>query len=239
MADYRIVSDLRREIQQETDTEGEEFVDQAEYLTWINDGINKVEAHIHNLQLEARYFQKEGTPYDLTIGQSQLTMPSDIYADKIKALIFDNGSDLFPIKRLRDRADQNRYQLMQEIRRAPNGRDRYRYDIFNNDPTVGPVIQLFPSSNDAGTGIVKVFYIRNALRVTADTDRIDIPEFYSTIKAFVKWKIFSKEGTVLSGDAKAEFDEELALMLQTLQNQVGSPEESLIDPDMSFYLETT
>lgn len=227
---YKTYGELKLKVQRETDTEAEDFVQDAELMSYFQDAVNEAEAHIHKLGLEDDYFLKR-TTFDLTLGQEYLTMPADIYANKIRSLVFKWNDAIYPVKRLKGR---RRFLLAENMLLEDNASEYYGYIILNNDPTTNPVLQLYPTGKHTGSDLFIMHYIRNAVEITDDDSIVDIPEFYSFITAFVKWKIFSKEGSALRDSYKADLDEQKALMIQTLEQMVPD-DDNIIEAETDHY----
>jgi hypothetical protein len=229
---YKTLGQLRAEVEQETDTELEDFVQPAEVLTYFKDGVREAAAHIHKLGLEDDYFLSNKT-YDLTLGQRYIAMPADIYASKIRGLTYSYQTKVYPLRRLKGK---DRFVQAQQLRQSGHANAFYVYQIINFSPVTGAQIELFPVSYENLTACIFMDYIRVPLDVVDDASLIDIPEFYSFIKAYVKKKIMGKEGSAMAEDAKADFDRELSLMLATL-NEMVPDYDSEIPPDLSIYEE--
>ena len=230
---YRQYADLKEEVLQEADMEAEEFVQDTEILAYFNDGVREAVAIIQKMGLEDDYFNNSAT-YSLTSGQTTLDLPADIYAAKITGLTYATPTKVYPIKRLKGK---NKSVVKQQILQGPSGADqRYMYDIVNSDPTTGFKLRLYPASYETTTNCIVMDYIRTATTIAADTDLVDIPEFYSFIKAFVKYKLFDKENSPKSAETKADYLKETALMVDTLREMTPDSDNE-IEGDYSHYEE--
>jgi hypothetical protein len=227
---YKTYGELKLKVQRETDTEAEDFVQDDELMSYFQDAVNEAEAHIHKLGLEDDYFLKRDT-FDLTLGQESISLPTDIYANKIRSLVFKWNDAIYPVKRLKG---QRRFLLAENLLLEDNATEHYGYIIINNGPDVKPVLQLYPTAKHVGTDLMIMHYIRNAVEIVDEDSIVDIPEFYSFITAFVKWKIFSKEGSALRDAYKAELDEQKTLMLQTLEQMVPD-NDNIIEAETDHY----
>lgn len=231
---YKTYATLKSEVLIETDTEAEDFIQASEVLAYFNDAINEAEAHIHKLGLEDDYFLSTAQ-FSLTNGLQYLTMPSDIYATKIRGLIYATTEKTYPIKGIKG---PKKFEEMQDILMNSGGQPYYQYQILNASAANGHRIHLFPYSYETATNCITMYYIRNANEVTVDASVVDIPEFYSFIKAYVKYKIYDKEGSVKASDAKADLDKERLLMIETL-TEMTPDYNNEIPPDLSIYEEMT
>jgi hypothetical protein len=229
---YKTYAELKLKVQRETDTQAEDFVTDEELMSYFQDAVNECEAHIHKMGLDNQYFLSRASA-DLAIGQQSVDLPDDIYATKILRLILAGNGKVYTIRRMKS---ENFYERMENINIFNESSDAYEYIILNSDGATLPVIEIWPPSKDAGTNILKIYYIRSAVEIDGDDSVIDIPEFYSFICGFVKYKIYDKEGSVMAADAKIEMERQRQLMLDTLAEQTPDSD-NLIEPDLSSYEE--
>ena len=218
--------EMKTKIENDLDLQCEETVSPEEMLGYANDGIDEAESVIHNLN-EDYFFTKD--QITLAVGQSVYDMPSDIYAQKIRGLVFDNGTETYPVRRIK-------LEKVAYVR----SEDPYCWLPTNkvNDGVVtdyGPKIELVPASRDAGAYITR-YYIRNAKRLTADTDECDIPEFTAFVIAFVKVQAAIKEMHPRLEFFQGELERLRAQMTVTL-TEMTPDGDNWIEPDMSHYLE--
>lgn len=230
----RTYADLKNEVLVETDTEAEDFIQTSEVLGYFKDAVNEAEAHIHKLGLEDDYFLTTQT-YSLTNGQLSLAMPSNIYATKIRGLVYSTPDKVYPLRRIKG---AKRFEIVENLLQNPHSGEYYRYQILNNNSTTGYIAQLLPPSYEDRANCIVMYYIRNANTIVDDNTVVDIPEFYSFIKAYVKFKIYDKEGSVKMADALQDLNKERELMLATLAEMVPDYD-SEIPPDLSIYEEMT
>lgn len=229
--DLLTYAQIKANIQRETDTETEDFIQPLELLQYVNEGIDKAEAEIHALGMEDEYFLSR-VNLALVQGQEEYDLPSDIYANKIRRIMYANGSTIFPINRSR----KKRFDVYTEFKQFPPGTNYYEYFIFN--PTAGakPKLLLMPQAQETSAANVKIWYIRNANTMVDDDSVCDIPEFHSFIEKYAKWKIYFKEGNPAAADAAAELQADKTQMIETLQNMVPD-DNSQIEGDLSHYQE--
>lgn len=212
-----------QKIQREMDIEEEDFVDVADLQDFFNEAIDEAEAIILNLR-EDYFLTSEYIT--LVSGQADYSLPTDIYANKIRLIYYDDGNKRYPIKRakLEETAYLDKY--------GDSG--YYMYTIQNDDAVNGPKIVFHPASTENSSQNAKIWYIRNANRVENSTDRIDIPEFMNFIWAYVKKKIAEKEANPLLAQFMADLEKQEARMRVTLDEMVMDNDQT-IDPDISFY----
>lgn len=228
---YKTFGALKLEVQSETDTEAEDFVTTTEIMSYFQEAVDECAAHIYKIwPLATQYFEKQ-TTLDLSVGQQLLTLPADMYARAIIRMVFNGNGKVFPITRFNK---SKRFEEIAEISQFDATSDYYKYIFVDDGSTNTHQVKLWPASKDAGTGIIWLWYVRQPIQITTDASLIDIPEFYYYIKSYVKWKIYSKEGSPLLGEALADRDEKRKLMLETLA-EMTPDEDNLVEGDYSFY----
>lgn len=217
------VSEVIEKIQDEMDLQEETFIDQAEYIEYINEGIDEAEAEIHNLY--EGYFNTTST-IDLVSGTSSYALPSLMYANKIKHVQYKkNSNDYYRVPRIR----------LQDIAHVEEQTSSdYMYDIQNDGTANGPQIVFYPTPNENVTAGIRLWYVRNAERVSALADKVDIPEFVQFIFAYMRVKIARKELNPLLGSYQEGLERQRDLMRRTLSEMIPD-EEQAIHMDLSFY----
>lgn len=231
---YRQYQDLKAEILRETDMEAEDFIQEEEIRGYFNDAVREALSHIQKIGLEDDYFQKS-TKLSLVNGQVEIDLPPDVFAAKIRGLIYATSSLVYEIKRIKG---PHKFAEIQRLLQTPTQNAYYQYDLENPSPTSGFKIKLYPISYETLTDCLTLNYVRTVQLVTGDTDLVDIPEFYSFIKAFVKRKLFGKENSQMALDANSEYEKEKQLMLETLAEMTPDYDNKIIG-DYSTYQEHT
>lgn len=171
--------ELKQEIMDEYDLNEETFVTSEELVAYVNAAIDDIEAEIHTIN--DKYFETEAN-LQLVYGTSSYSLPTDIYASKITGVYYNDGSLKYEILPLKDKKNIMWIQ--------PN--DLYKYRIVNS-AYEGVKLKLYPASREDSETNVTIHYIRNAARVSATNDMIDIPEARQFLKQFVIDKAANKE----------------------------------------------
>jgi hypothetical protein len=213
---------MKAEIKAETNTEGEDFVSDAELLTWVNEGKDIAEKEI--VSLYDKYLETEADLV-MTSDSEYVSLPSDMYANKITGLFYDNGSEKYEVHLLKDK------------RRTldVDSNDNYMFR-FDNATDSGVRIKLYPESRESSTGNLYCFYIRESEEITVDADTVDIPIADGFIKQFVKDKIKEKEiGPMNVGQFSPMLLRERDLFIEALNHMVPSESADEIDLDTSVY----
>ncbi len=156
-AKQKILSDL--------DMQDESFVSPNELVGYFNEGLLEAETEIS--ELNAEYML---TKYYLPLqqGVSRYDLPYNILANKIRNIIYANGSTVYPIERYRRRNKFENIILTDNFGSA----DWYMYYLVNDVPGQAQ-LELSPTSRD--TAIyppqanaftpATMWYIRNCARI--------------------------------------------------------------------------
>jgi hypothetical protein len=222
-------AEIRTKVEQECDLEDEDFVRPEELLAYANEAIDEAEAEIHSLYED--YFLKK---VDLPVVAndeffSLATLLPDIYADKIRKIIFREGSGttVYTVTRLKD---WKKFE-QKAVADTQLTTDLYQYFLINSTPG-NPQIMLVPKSREAGT--MTVWYLRNANRLAVDADVCDIPEFINFIFSHMKMKVYAKEGHPGYQEALERLETERARMNAVLSSRVPDMDNE-IELDVSAY----
>lgn len=216
--------EIKAKIQQDTDIEDENFIRSDELLALANEAIDEAEAEIHSLYED--YFLARSV-VTVNAGDEYLSMPTNIYANKLREIIFKNGSTVYTIDRLKD------WKKFKEkaFADANQSTNKPHYFIINDTPGQ-PQIMLVPKAPDTGT--ITIWYLRNANRLIANADICDIPEFINFIFAHMKMKIYAKEGHPDYAQSLERLETERKRMVEVLSNMVPDSENEL-EQDTTFY----
>lgn len=230
MSDFWTYTRIKAKLEAELDLEQEIFVDDEELLGYVNEAIDICEGKIHTLYED--YFLSRAA-VTLVSGTSEYVLPTDIYAHKIRAIIYKNNFDVYPIKRVKNSQKLLNYELETA---GNNGSSRYEYFILNSTPGE-PKILLTPDVAEAGQRVF-VWYLRQANRLEEDADVCDIPEFVHYVIQYAKVKVCFKEGHPNYMAEKQTLVEMEQEMLSTLAGMVPD-EDNQIEADYSFYEDMT
>lgn len=230
---YKTYGEIREKVRNDLDLIGETFIRDSEMLGYANEAINECEAEIHTTYED--YFLTYDY-IDLVNGQDIYDLPSNIYANKIRNVVYNTTGkgQIYEVKRLRH---SERFELI-EVANEYQTTDWYMYQIVNRNGTVKPQMQLVPKSREDLTSGLKIWYLRNANRAEDDNSIIDIPEFSEFVIQHMKVRCYEKEGHPNLEVAKMDLERLRQLMRDTLSNMVpdGNTELQL---DLSFYNESS
>ena len=92
-------ADLKSYLEKELDLEDETFITADEMQSYFNEAVDMIEASIHNIYED--YFLTNSS-LSILNGQAAYNLPSDIYAQKIRKVLYnDGGSYKYEIKRVK------------------------------------------------------------------------------------------------------------------------------------------
>jgi len=165
----------------------------------------------------------------LVAGTEEYSLPTDIYANKIRQIVYRNGTQVWKVSRIRDWSKFLSYELDRAYSTTTN---KYSYFILNT--TAGsPKILISPTPVEAGA-YLQVWYLRNANELTSDTSVFDIPEAANYLMAYVKMKVMAKEMHPNLQLAISEVEAQRADTLKTLAEMVPD-NENTIEADTRIY----
>ncbi len=221
--------DIRDKLFREHDLEDETFIGEDEILGYYNDAVDEAEAEIHGIY-EDYFLTSAKLP--LVIDTDEYSLPADIYANKLRRVIYSNGSDVYEVKRIRD---WKKFIIQADT--AVHGLNDffYRYMLKNVSADTGVQLLLVPKSREDSEENVTLWYIRNANRATGDSDKCDIPEFLNFIYAHMRCSIRRKEfNGEIPGTDLAELEKQRKLMVDTLTAMVPD-DQTEVEQDVSHY----
>jgi len=228
MSDYWTWGQIKAKVEQDLDLEEETFIQPDEMLGYANEAIREAEAEIHGLYED--YFLKRST-ISLVSGQEEYDIPTDIYAHKIRRLVYQNGTTIYEVKKLRD---WKKFELLAEGQsQSPN---TVQFYMLHNSNPGAPQMLLTPTPDENGP-YLKLWYLREANKLAVESDICDIPEFINFVLAFIKLRCNEKDqnaGNIQNSLATVDFERKT--MLTTLANMIPDANNQ-IEGDFSHYLE--
>jgi hypothetical protein len=211
---------IKSEVQAENDLAEETFVNDAELLQYGNSALEDIEKEIHTLN--DKYFAAEAN-ISLVDGTSTYSLPADIYANKINAIIYDDGSTAYEIKEIKS---------LKELP-AVEDEDQYRYRIINNAAT-GQQIKLYPASRETNSSYVTIYYRRKVALFEDDDTVLDVPEGKDFVKQYVTDKVVNKERMTPDAPESAALQSKRKKLLDSLENQIDDDNTDVV-VDTSYF----
>jgi len=222
---YQMISD---KLERDLDLQSETFIEPAELLSYINEAIREAEAEIHGIYED--YFISRD-PLTFVNGQEEYLLPSNIYAHKIRRIVYRNGSKVYTIDRIKDWRKFEEYAL-ENINKSST---TYNYFLINSVPG-SPKILLSPPAKEDGA-YATVWYLRKANRLVNLTDICDIPEFINFVLQYVKVRCIEKEqGNPNLQKSREDLEQQRQQMTSSLGSMVPDAMNDL-EPDLHMYTE--
>lgn len=231
---FKTFGQLNTQLLKELDLEDEDFISASELMGLWNHAVSVAEGHIITLGLRDKYFLAR-TTVSIVTGQEEISLPTNLYANKILKLIYRSGATFYTVRPLDSKDMFENYTYLNVF----SSSDFYRYMITHNTPGTEKLI-LVPAARETISNAITIWYFRDAQRYTADNDTCDLPEIaYEFLHAYVKEMCYAKESHVNYEGAKAERMEKEQLMQSILSGQIEDNEMSKAEMDMSVYMEMT
>lgn len=225
-----LYSDAKLKVERDLDLEEEIFIQDAEMLEYFNEALREAEAEILGIY-EDYFLTRAYLP--LVLGTDLYSLPSGIYEDKMRGIIYDNGDIIYEIKRIRT----PKKFLDRSYLRNADPTDYYQYIVVNSSAS-GTQIEFSPASKETSSTNVRIWYLRTVDAVVNDSDIVDKDiRFINFIYAYVKGRCKQKENAgVMPDDARGELEQQRKLMVETLTNRIPDDDNENIK-DLSFYTE--
>ena len=226
---YWTYLEIRTKVRKDLGLEQEDFITPEEMLGYCNAAIDDAESEIHSIYED--YFLTESS-MSLVESQYSYDMPTDIYANKIRGLVYNYQNHVYPVKRHANSATL--FENIEVDKSSTNS--RHMYYLTNSSATVGVKMILTPTPTVDKPDALKLYYIRNANRMVDDTSLCDIPEFVDYVLQFMKVRCYEKEGHPNLDVAIGILEYKKKNMINTLSNMVPD-DDSELEQDTSFYWE--
>jgi hypothetical protein len=215
-------------VRQDLDLIDEPSITDTDILGWINAGLDVASAQIQTLNEDYFLTKTVVTLAQGTEDYPLLTHVPTLYANKIRKVLYRNGSIIYPVNRVRGR---KMFEAIANIQQFSTS-DLYQYLLRNDSVATGPVMQLVPASRESGA-YLHVWHLREVSHLTTLADPVDVPEFHAFIEAYVK-KMASKDGHPDAATLADESDRMMELMIETLNNMVPD-EDNVVEPDTDLW----
>lgn len=216
---------LKQKLGNDYDITDEVFVNDTELVGYINEALDDAETAIHTMHWEDKYFLVPGT-LSIVNGTQDYSLPSDIYANKIRQIYYINGQIKYEIKRIRDISQTNFVDVTDQF---------LRYLLINTTAS-GVKLRVYPTPTE--TINVPIWYVRNMLRMDTSaltTNICELPECVNFVYQHVKKNLAKKSRrTDLIQLEDADLKIQYQIMLDALKDMVVD-ENNLIPCDLSSY----
>lgn len=228
---YWTFQEVKDKVRRDLGLQQEEFVTNDELMGYVNSAIDEAEAEI--ITIYEDYFLPPPARIDIVAGQKEYDLPEDIYASKVRGIVYKDGTDIYQIKKFKPRQDHFEYvELTDEF-----DDDNYHFVIYNGSPSIKPQFHIYPTPTRSVSEGFRIYYLRNANRIESSTDVVDIPEFVSFIIQYCKVRCYEKEGHPNLPIASQKLEFYRNQMVSTLTDMVPDGDNN-IALDTDFYDET-
>lgn len=212
---------IMAKVRKEAGMEEEQWVSDEELVQYINDGIDEAEAEIHTIY-EDYFLASETLP--LVAGTQSYDLPEDIYANKIRKIVYSSGQKSYVIARIQNIVDAYDNTVG----------NFYRYYITNTADD-GRQINFVPVPNESNPTAVKIWYLRQAAVLEDADDECDIPEFSIFVVNYAKVKCIEKDlGNPMLEKCVMNLEASRQKMIETLKLMVPDDDNFMLG-DLSFY----
>lgn len=133
---------VRKDVDLTEDDPDEEFVSFDEFAGYFNDGINEAQSEI--VKIDEEYFlSKYNVP--LVTDEDEYILPPNILAQKIRGIMYANGTTIYPVKKFRR---MNKFENIAMAAQYGESAD-YMYYLLNDRPGQVRLVTVPPSREDA------------------------------------------------------------------------------------------
>jgi len=210
--------DIQTAVELEIDMQGEDFCTTEEMMGYGQRAINKLEALLATLSEDYLLFYEQIT---LTSGLATYSLPTGIYAHKVRRIFFDDGGERYKVHRIKN---------LDETMEFESG-DRMKYLLTNStDPSVGVKLVFYPTPELSGPYIT-LWYLRNTTELVDDTTVVEIPEGFDYIKQYVKDAVINKERQQPDAPPSAALLDLEKIFIDTLTDRQPDEDNQLVAPD--------
>lgn len=222
--------EMKEKIKSDLEMREEQYLPDSDIVKLINDAVS--DAHKHIVRVYEDYFLSFHTQ-PLDANQSIISLPADIFADKIRAIIYRDGDigsasitcEFSKVKSLRD--------AMNVRNIISNNSGAMRLWLLTDQSVSSRAIKLIPETGRAG--FVDMWYIRRPVLMTNDSDICPVPEFADYVIQKAKVAYYRNDGDPRYQVEKAELLELQDQMINTLSNRTLGEDDNVIKRDVSFY----
>lgn len=216
---------LHKKIRDDLEHHSEILVGDPELTRYINDAIDDAEEVIVDAFSDF-FLTFVDTP--VTVGDTELTIPSDTYEMRIRGLYYDenefgqeatSAQQWYKIKKV----------PLEEITEIFQN-DDYHYRI-TNDRTAGLKIQIFPDIRETTAARFRVYYIRRAARLVNGSDILETGLRPQYIISHTKAAMYLKDGDPMYKIEAGKTDNQLKKLIDSISRLTDDKEDEYLFPD--------
>jgi hypothetical protein len=158
--------DLRSLVRRRLDLLEESFILPQELIDYTEEAIKECEAEIHKFNAEDQYFLAQA-PIALRSGQSDYSLPSNIYANKIIRLVYANGSSIHTIPRSKNHKAYETRELLRH-HASTSSPAMWEYSLYNNDVRTGTKLRIYPTPQETSVVTTVTGNLTNGSRIVTN-----------------------------------------------------------------------
>jgi hypothetical protein len=219
-------------VRDDLDLQDEPIVGTLEMDGYLWDAVRKARAII--LDLQEDYFLKPST-LALVLNRADYSLPTGIFASKIRGIEYDDGSRQFEIKRIRN---YRKFDKVAVGNQESGAQPRYRYLLIDQSNTAGVKIRLVPPAKETSTTNVTIWHLREATQLTLDDDVCDIPDdLIDYVFVHMKGSCLRKMNNgIMPAEAKADIEDAEKTLVSALTDMTPDNDNE-IEGDYTHYEE--
>ncbi len=225
---YWTYTEMLTAVEASCDLEGEIFIQPAEMLQYCNEAIDNAEKIVQNTYPD--YFLDKDS-LALVAGNNTATLPSRIFAHKIRRITFRTGSQVYTIGRVKD---WRKFEAYEQDQAGGNDTAALRYFILNQSAGSPKILFTRNVTAAEAAATVTAWFIRQANRLVDGTDVMDVPEAANYVMQFMKYRCYEKEGHPNLGLAIAQLNAEETSLQGVLSEMVPDADDEM-EMDTTFY----
>ncbi len=218
---------LITKIQNDNELHAENFVTKPEITAYINDAIDDAEQLIIDAFSD---FFLTFVDYSIVQGVGEVLIPDDLFDFRIRGMYYDfkgfdvsatSTSQWYKIKKLA----LERFALVYQA-------DIYHYRIIN-DAKNGPSISIHPPFRQDLQAKVRLWYIRQAVRLENMSDILEVGIKPQYVLAHAKAAIMAKEGDPMLDVMLKNLEVQTDKMISSISRLTDDDEDSYIEMDLN------
>ncbi len=226
-----IASQVMDKVEVDLDLQEETIISRAEMRGYLNDALRDCRSFL--FKLDPDYFL-DSAPMALTMNQELFDLPTGCYAAKIRAIIYDNGSLQYRIRKI---SELHKFERIHELDADQGSDPQYRYTVKRPIAGAEFKIKLSPPSREISDENITVWFTREVTLIEDGDEAgdIDIPEHIDYIYAHMKRSCKTKlNNNVTPPDADQAVEDQKALIVEALEG-MDAESDNEVPPDFSFY----
>lgn len=208
------LANILDKVNNDLDLTDEVMISRDEKVAYVNAAVDEVEQIL--LPLYEDYFLQKAD-LALVLGESEYDFPSNIYAHKIRKVFYDNGTDRYEIRRIRNLSEVPDVDVA----------DAYRYVVLTNS-TGQHKMQFYPASREDSADNVEIWFLGSANDLSDDADIMNVPEAFNLVVAKTKLMCAMKESHPSQVALETDVEKQETRFLQVIAAMVPDEDNQLL-----------